>query len=265
MSVKTSKLILALRDEYREMYNSLQVNAEKNNEVNGILNKIITNRSRYEHVATLLNIPWYFIAVVHQMEASGSFNTHLHNGDPLTERTVQVPRGYPKIGTPPFTWEESALDAMIYEGYKDVTCWSLTAILYRFEKYNGFGYRNRTTINSPYLWSYSQHYEKGKFVGDGVFDPNPVSKQPGAAVLLKQLIQKLSPEIKLEDEPEITMPELWQVKCDPAVVNITAAKLQLLLNKFGFRLNPDGQAGQMTSSAVSDFTGKFLAGDSRAV
>ncbi|MDQ3815011.1 MAG: hypothetical protein M3347_13810, partial [Armatimonadota bacterium] len=34
------------------------------------------------------------------------------------------------------------------------------------------------------------HYTKGKFVADGVFDPNAVSKQCGAAVLLRRMIDR---------------------------------------------------------------------------
>ena len=42
-------------------------------------------------------------------------------------------------------------------------------------------------INSPYLWSYFNHYTKGKFVADHKYDPNAVSKQCGTAVMLKAL------------------------------------------------------------------------------
>ena len=40
-------------------------------------------------------------------------------------------------------------------------------------------------VLTPYLWSFSNHYKKGKFVKDGKFDPEFVSKQCGAAVILK--------------------------------------------------------------------------------
>ena len=59
-------------------------------------------------------------------------------------------------------------------------------MLYLFEKFNGFGYVKRG-INTPYLWSYTNHYSKGKFAGDGKFDPNLVSKQPGTAAIMKAL------------------------------------------------------------------------------
>jgi lysozyme family protein len=42
-----------------------------------------------------LGIPWGFVAVIHNMEASLDFTKHLHNGDPLTSKTVQVPVARP--------------------------------------------------------------------------------------------------------------------------------------------------------------------------
>ena len=66
--------------------------------------------------------------------------------------------------------------------------WSLERTLFRFEMYNGFGTRARG-INSPYLWSFSTHYEKGRFVADYRWDPNAVSDQCGAAVLLFALVR----------------------------------------------------------------------------
>ena len=47
--------------------------------------------------------------------------------------------------------------------------------LYELERYNGFGYRDRRPqVLSPYLWSFSNHYSRGKYVADGRFsDPSP--------------------------------------------------------------------------------------------
>ena len=42
----------------------------------------------------------------------------------------------------------------------------MARILYRWEAYNGFGSR-RQGINTPYLWAFSNHYTKGKYVADG--------------------------------------------------------------------------------------------------
>lgn len=135
-------------------------------------------------------VPWYFLACVHYMECSFSFKKHLHNGDPLTGYTVHVPAHRPKVGhPPPFNFEESAVDAIKLMKYDQVTNWSLPYILLKLEGYNGFGY-NRKGIRSPYLWSFSNHYTKGKYVKDGVYDADAVSTQLGAAVILKRMEQR---------------------------------------------------------------------------
>jgi lysozyme family protein len=174
--------------EYQNLFDTCQTRPEKQTEVNTLADKIVQHRARYEAVGNALKIPWQFIGVIHNMECSQRFDQHLHNGDPLTARTVHVPAGRPAAGNPPFTWEASATDALKGEGLDRITDWSLPAMLYQIEKYNGFGYRTRKTP-TPYLWAASNHYTKGKFVADGKFDPEAVSKQSGAAVILKRLLQ----------------------------------------------------------------------------
>lgn len=178
-----------LSTEYRQLFASCTIRPERLNDVRAIADKLVANRSRYAAVGDPLAIPWYFIAVVHNLEASLSFTTHLHNGDPLSARTVHVPAGRPVTGTPPFSWEVSARDALRQRGLADKTDWGLAATLFRLEGYNGFGYRTlHTGINTPYLWSFSHHYERGKFVADHVFSPTKISQQCGAATLLRRLL-----------------------------------------------------------------------------
>ncbi|MFC4212415.1 hypothetical protein ACFOWA_14545 [Pedobacter lithocola] len=136
-------------------------------------------------------IPWYFIACAHYLECSFSFKKHLHNGDPLTNYTVKVPANRPKVGhPPPFTFEESAVDALKLMKFNEISNWNLPTVLRKLEAYNGFGYFKYHQINSPYLWSYSNQYSKGKYVSDGKFDSKAVSKQMGAAVILKRMEER---------------------------------------------------------------------------
>jgi lysozyme family protein len=93
------------------------------------------------------------------------------------------------MGTPPFSWENSAVDALTQEGFNTVTDWSISHMLFLLEKYNGFGYR-KMEKPTPYLWSFSNLYEKGKYVADGRFDPQTISKQCGAAIVIKALIDR---------------------------------------------------------------------------
>jgi lysozyme family protein len=130
------------------------------------------------------------------MEAGGGCWRHLHNGDPLSHRTVNVPRGrLPAPHEPPFTWERSARDALALDGFDKVNDWSLERLCYELEKYNGFGYRAHG-VNSPCLWSYSNQYHSGKYVRDGVFSHSAVSRQAGAMPIFKSLME-LDPSVTI--------------------------------------------------------------------
>lgn len=186
---------------YADMFNSAVINSAKKAEVDATCKRIKLGQARYQSVATTLanGIPWWFIAITHFMEAGGFKNPflyHLHCGDPLTGRTVHVPAGRPKANpgggtvppskTNPYSWEESALDALKLMGYNKVDKWGIQDCLVMFEKFNGLGYKKKG-VPSPYLWSYTQHYVSGKYVADGKYDPKAVSKQAGVAALMKGL------------------------------------------------------------------------------
>jgi lysozyme family protein len=180
-----------LRDGYLELFDASTILPSRKSVTNWyiyVLNRP-KNRQRYEEVGQRLNIPWYFLGITHALEGSFNFRAHIHNGDPLRSKTIHVPRGRPVPWSPPNDWVSSAIDAMQLKKFHLETDWSLAHLLYRFEAYNGFGYRGRG-INTPYLWSFSNHYTKGKYVSDGHFDRNAVSNQCGAAVLVKALADR---------------------------------------------------------------------------
>lgn len=182
---------------YETIYNRAKIRPEYEWQLTTIKKRILEGKERYEGVATTLGngIHWWFIGITHFMEAGvyypKHFNYHLHCGDPLTGRTTHVPKGRPKADPiagkgKPYTWEESALDALMYMGYDKVKDWSIENCLVLFEKFNGLGYKKRG-VPSPYLWSFTTEYLKGKYVLDGKYDPNAVSKQPGVAAIMKVL------------------------------------------------------------------------------
>ena len=154
--------------------------------------KSIEGKDRYAAMAASVHpdMPWWFVAVIHGLEASFRFSRHLHNGDTLAARTTNVPKGRPVKGDPPFTWEESAYDALTMPGkaYHKEHDWTMPAILWRLEGYNGYGYRLYRGIHTPYLWAGTNHYSQGKYTSDGVWDSDAVSKQAGAAGVIRLLI-----------------------------------------------------------------------------
>ncbi len=185
----------SLQPEYLRQYRTLSVRTAFAQTANWHLTMIRKSRSRYESVGRIVDVPWHFIAVIHALESSFNFRAHLHNGDfPLTTRTRQVPAGRPSAWLPPSDWESSAKDALRLLGFTGLKDWSLERTIHRLEAYNGMGYRT-LGVPSPYLWSFSNHYDRGKYVADGRFSPRARSQQCGAVVMLKLLEE--AGEIKL--------------------------------------------------------------------
>lgn len=185
MTVPVPKLTQALRDEYEALFDTCAPSVP--GPVRAAWSKIVLNRDTYTAAgAKAGGVPWHVVGVLHSLEASGRFDRHLHNGDPLSARTVHVPAGRPTTGTPPFAWQDSAADALVFDGFAKWKDWTIGGTLYQLEAWNGWGYRRfHPGVLSPYLWAGCQHYTSGKYVADGSFSPTAVSKQIGAAVLLR--------------------------------------------------------------------------------
>lgn len=160
---------------------------------------IVDEKTRYMSVQTATGVPWWWVGIVHTLEGNRNFATHLHNGDSLKARTVRKPYNRPATGTAPFTWQVSAEDALRLKGLHEEHDWSIPKALWNFERYNGFGY-TRLGVNSPYVWSYTNLYTRGKYVSDGKYDATAVSQQCGAAAILRTLIDlgAVVPETKKE-------------------------------------------------------------------
>lgn len=178
-----------LAPEYERLWKSAIIRPEKEPRVKALCGLIAKGEERYKFVAEVVGCPWQLIACIHNMEAGLNFKAHLHNGDPLSARTVHVPRGRPKTHAPPFTWVESAIDAVgIISGWDQWDDWTISGSLYMLERYNGWGYRKyHPSVLSPYLWSWTNHYTKGKYAADGKWDGSLVSQQCGCVAILKTL------------------------------------------------------------------------------
>ena len=180
------------KDGYIKLFETCVVNPDKASQLAWYVDRLASPkyRSAYETLEGAVCVPWYFIGVIHALETSFNFEAHLHNGDPLSRKTTHVPAGRPVPWLPPSDWQSSAKDALTIEKYTDHTDWNLAKLLYRLEGYNGFRSRELHSINSPYLWSFSNHYTSGKFVADNQWSASAVSQQCGAAVMIKELANR---------------------------------------------------------------------------
>ncbi len=148
--------------------------------------RLVAARRRYQVVEAATGVPWPIIAVIHERESSQSWARSLAQGDPWDRVSVHVP-----AGRGPFaSWEDTAVDALVNcaphaARWRD---WSIGGALTLLEQYNGLGYARRG-VPSPYVWAGTDQYRAGKYVRDGVYDPQAVDRQPGCAGLLKTMMQ----------------------------------------------------------------------------
>jgi lysozyme family protein len=190
---------------YDELLASVVVKPQWKSGVDRVAKQILANKDRYMEVENAIGVPWQFVGVVHSLECGLSFAGHLHNGDPLTKRTRLVPKGYPKhkpSGPNGYTWLESAIDALKLKDLDKLNDWSDSRVAFELERYNGWGYRSKGKPNSPYLWSGSNHYTRGKYIRDHVYDSNAVSQQIGAMLIylrVKELDQVKTPTLQKEE------------------------------------------------------------------
>jgi lysozyme family protein len=176
----------ARRALYRRLWDTLTTRESHAAPAFVVARGILAAKSRYREVEEETGVPWFLVGMLHDRESGRDFATALHNGERIIgtgRRTRLVP-----AGRGPFqTWQEAAVDALELHDLHEVPEWPLERIAYEAERFNGWGYIPRN-INSPYLWSGSNHYRQGKYVADGQFSASKVDMQLGVMVVLKHLM-----------------------------------------------------------------------------
>jgi lysozyme family protein len=172
-----------LKPEYARLWQSMVVSPGKVATLDRIALRLIVAKDRYQAVSAKTGVPYPVIALIHQMECGQDWTANIAQGDPWNQVSTHVPKG-----RGPFkSWEAAAIDALSIDGTDQVKVWGVERLCYELEKYNGFGSRNKG-INTPYLWSYSNHYTRGKYIADHVWDGNAVSGQAGAMPILIRMM-----------------------------------------------------------------------------
>ena len=251
--------------DYRRLFTDCVLAADRITEIDEIAAGIVADRARYEAVAQTLGIPWFVVAVIHHLATERSFECHLHNGDPLLARTVHLPDGRPAEGEPPFSWGESAIDALKLQFLDQWQDWSLPGVLFKLEGCDTWAYRlHRPEVKSPYLWCGSNHYEHGRFIAEDTWSETAVAGRCGGAVLLRRMAELGL--ITFVDDAEENLPDALRLiryaeqPCRQPLV----AELQRFLNRMpGIFVRVDGWPGPLTSTALSRIVGQYLPGDPR--
>jgi len=251
----------ALQNEYERLFAACDIRADHLAEVDSLIEGLLADRSRYHAVAGKLKMPWFVVAALHYADSDCNFNVHLHNGDPLTERTRHLPNGRPLIGEPPFRWEDSAADALRLWHLDQWDDWSIAGTLFTLEGHGGWGYRlHHPEVLSPYVWNYSAHYNQGKYVTDDTWQETAIAQRCGVAVLLRRLAEQGVIEFSGHDaRPTGALVHFSATEPSPAV-----EALQRFLNTWpGLFVRVDGLAGRKTSDAFHKLFGRYLLNDPR--
>ena len=245
----------ALEPEYNNLLARMRIT--RHAEATIIAGKLLqfVKEGKYAEVSEKLGIPQLFIATSFEREASSDFRLSPAQGDPWNEVSRHVPKG---LG-PYQSWMASAISTYTSERLDQIgkENWTWARLCYEGELFNGFGYRAHG-VHTPYDWSGTSNYARGKFTGDHRFDFTVADQQLGIIPVARIMASTMS-EIDIPGWPSQigTPPPIPQ----PAPIGIgggehDTAWIQDALNK-ALHLDPplavDGSYGRRTKAAAVEF------------
>lgn len=176
--------LAALKLANTKRWNAASVVSSLEGYVDGIAERLVACKPRYETVSGRTGVMWPVIAVIHERESSQSWAASLAQGDPWNKISIHVPKG-----RGPFpSWEAAAEDALSScpPFAARWTDWTIGGALTLLEQYNGLGYASMGRP-SPYVWAATDQYVSGKYIADGHYDHNAIDHQIGVAALLARM------------------------------------------------------------------------------
>ena len=173
--------------------------------------RLLSDRAAYDEVSKATGVPSIWLMAINERESGGKLNTYLGNGQPLNRRTTLVPKG-----RGPFRdWPTGSEDAIHYDHIDqtplDSGGWTWAWAMFLAENWNGLGPRMHGR-RTGYLWSGTEHYNGGKYIADGEWDPSAHDEQLGVWCVM-HAIATLAPDLSLADHPERA-----QYKIIPAII-----------------------------------------------
>lgn len=208
---------------------------------------------RYKAGCDATGVPQIVAAASFEREAGSNFRLSPAQGDPWDRVSVHVPRD-----EGPFrNWSAAQIRAYRIDHLDAVGApnWSWERSCYEEELFNGFGPRNHGK-HTGYLFAGTSIYTGGKYVADGVWDPNAEDEQLGVIPMMYRIVQ-LRPDLALPS----TFPAAVASIAPPAppmpppIGLHDAGKLQAALNSLGADapLAVDHSYGRETRRAVEAF------------
>jgi lysozyme family protein len=187
----------ALSGEYTNLLASMMIAPEREDELDARAKVILARAANedYAAVAVATGVPKLWAVASFEREAGSDYRLSPAQGDPWDEVSRNVPRGRGPFAS----WAAAAIDAYRLDGLDRVGAanWTWPRACYYGELFNGFGYRSHG-VNTPYLWSWSNNYRRGKYIADGEWSPSTVDEQCGMIPLMVALLKR-DPTLSLVD------------------------------------------------------------------
>ena len=239
-----------LQSEYLDLLGRLKITREA--DARTAAGRIIKLMPRYKVISAKTGVPAVWIAAINERESGSSTACFLGNGQRLTRVTTIVPKG---LG-PWTTFEDGCVCALSYDHITDIKDWTWAQFCYAAEAWNGFGPRNHGK-RTGYLYSGTDLYTGGKYISDGVWNPDFFDPQLGVIPVALALIA-LDPSLALPGWPANNP---WPSASASAAVppghdggDHGTVWLQDSLNKLANAgLIDDGSYGRKTAGAVRAF------------
>lgn len=249
---------LSLRNEYLVLLTTMVVQNGAKAQIEEAARKLLDSDHRplYEREEAATGVPAILLAALDERESGGNLRCAIGQGDPFDRVSTHVPRG-----KGPFASKvEADIFYIRYHGLDKTTQpWTWPYFCWKAEGWNGFGPRNHG-IYTGYLWAGTNHYRRGKYVRDGVWDAGFVDRQLGVVPLAKRIIE-LAPALEFTPWPLLVGPAVApaapltppQGLASDVDVRWLQATLDRVFLPADRQLLVDGSFGRLTRSALKDF------------
>lgn len=236
----------ALRPEYSQLLSAMVVRPEARKHVDDVAVKILGYRGRFDEVSAANGVPVIFMGPSFYREASLDFSRNPAQGWPLRSRSKNIPHNGPFP-----SWRAAALEAYRLNGLDQVGAerWTWELVCYYGETFNGFGPRNHGR-HTGYLWAGTNVYDGGKYVADGVWDPNHHDEQLGIVPIARRMVE-LAPDLALRTVIPPPAPVDLARSADPEKHGVRW--LQEGFAELGYDIAVDGNYGRQTKHVVAEF------------
>jgi len=240
---------LALAPEYTALISRMVITRQK--DVDAAATKLIgfIDHGEYAEGCRQTGVPEIWAAASFEREASSDFTRNPAQGWPLNQVSKIEPHNGP---FPDWTSAQIAAYKIDHLNTIGAANWDWPRACYEAELFNGFGPRAHGH-HSGYLFSGSDIYDGGKYVSDGVWNPDAIDSQLGVVPMMVRMVQ-LRPDLDLAKSLPRSIPHgLGAPPPAPAPTGLRAASdLQSALNKLGCNppLTVDGSYGRFTRNAV---------------